>query len=127
MISRTKLSFAAASIALVGGFALTQALANPAAAPAAQPAAAPMAPAPATPLTDVQDKKILVGAKVKDNKGEAVGEVKGVQVGADGKIAAVDVTVGNKTVAIAANTLTYAQADNTLVSSQSKAEITGAK
>jgi len=125
MISRTKLSLGVATIAVIGGMALTQAWANPQTPPAPAAAPAPAAPAPASPVSDVQDKQVLIGAKVTDNKGEAVGEVKAVKVGADGKIAAVDVAMGDKTVALAADTLTYA--NNTVMSKQSKAEITAAK
>jgi hypothetical protein len=81
-------------------------------------------PATGMSLNDVQSPKTtLKGAKVQDSKGEAVGEVKSVQLGADGKVAAVNVEVGGKTVALKAETLTYAQADNTLHSTQTKAEI----
>jgi len=84
-------------------------------------------PAPAATginLNDVQSPKTtLRGASVKDSKGDAVGEVKSVQLAADGKVAAVNVKVGTKTVALKAETLTYMQADNTLISTQTKAEI----
>jgi hypothetical protein len=47
-----------------------------------------------------------------------------VKLGPDGKVASVDVSIGNKTFALQADSLTYAQADNTLTSAQTKAEIT---
>lgn len=85
-------------------------------------------PAPAAAagidLNDVQNPKTtLRGASVKDSKGDAIGEVKSVQLGADGKVAAVNVSMGTKTVALKANTLSYMQAENTLVSTQTKSEI----
>jgi hypothetical protein len=90
------------------------------------PADATVAPAPAAGinLNDVQSPKTtLKGAAVKDSKGDAIGEVKSVQLDAAGKVAAVNVSIGGKDVALKANTLTYMQAENTLVSTQSKAEI----
>jgi hypothetical protein len=115
-----------ATLALACGLGGLSWAADPAA-PAA-PAAPAMSPAPAptagTPLTDVQNpKQALVGAKVKDNKGEALGEVKSVKLGADGKVASVSVGIGAKTYALKADSLTYAEADKTLTSAQSKAEI----
>ena len=71
--------------------------------------------------------KTIVGAKVKDSKGEAVGDVKSVKLGPDGKIASVDVTVGKRTIALQASSLTYAQADHSLTSAQTKAEIQATK
>lgn len=118
---RSKMVLGAATFALACGLAQA---ADPAVTPA--PATPAMKPAPAagTPLIDVQNpKQTLVGAKVKDNKGEALGEVKAVKLGPDGKIASVDVGMGAKTVALNADSLTYAQADKTLTSAQTKAEI----
>ncbi len=116
----SKLVLGVAAIALVGGLGATAMAADPAM-PA--PAAGPMAPAP-TPLTDVQKPKdALVGTKVKDNKGDAVGEVRAVKLGPDGKIASVDVNLGSKIVALKADSLTYAEGDKTLTSKQSKLEI----
>ena len=117
---RSKLVAGAAAIAL--GLASQAAwAADPMGGPGA-PTAAPSA-ATGTPLNDVQNQQTIVGAKVKDNKGEAVGEVKSVKLGADGKIASVNVAVGSKTIALKADGLSYAQADNTLTSQQSKADI----
>ena len=79
---------------------------------------------PTIKLSEVQNPKTtLRGASVKDSKGDSIGEVKSVQLAPDGKVAAVNVTVGTKTVALKADTLSYAQADNTLISTQTKAEI----
>lgn len=119
---RSKLVLGVASIALVSGLSVA------AQAQVTDPApAGPMttpAPTAGQPLTDVQNaNKTLVGAKVQDSKGEAVGEVRAVKLGPDGKVASVDVKIGNKTVALQANSLTYAQANNTLTSAQTKAEI----
>jgi hypothetical protein len=118
---RSKLVLSVASIALVGGLsAIAQAEV-----PAAPAAPAATAPAAGQPLTEVQNAdKALIGAKVQDSKGEAVGEVKSVKLGPDGKVASIDVSVGTKTFALQADSLTYAQADNTLTSAQTKAEIT---
>jgi sporulation protein YlmC with PRC-barrel domain len=119
---RSKLVLGVASIALVSGLSVA------AQAQVADPApAGPMttpAPTAGQPLTDVQNaNKTLLGAKVQDSKGEALGEVKSVKLGPDGKVASVDVKIGTKTVALQANSLTYAQANNTLISAQTKAEI----
>ena len=119
---RSKLVLGVATIALAGGmsFAAQAQVTDPA------PAAPITTPAPAAgqPVTDVQNaNKALVGAKVQDSKGEAVGEVKSVKLGPDGKVASVDVKVGTRTIALQANSLTYAQAENTLTSAQTKAEI----
>lgn len=119
---RSKLVLGVAAIALAGGMSLA------AQAQVTDPApAGPMttpAPSAGQPLTDVQNaNKTLVGAKVQDSKGEAVGEVKSVKLGPDGKVASVDVKVGTRTIALQANSLTYAQANNTLTSAQTKAEI----
>jgi PRC-barrel domain len=115
---RSRLTTGVATAVLIGGLGL----ALPAT--AAETMAAPSAkPTEMTPLTNVQDQQVLVGAKVQDNKGEAVGEVESVKVGPDGKVASVNVSVGEKTIALKADSLTYAQADNTLTSKQSKADI----
>jgi hypothetical protein len=119
---RSKLVLGLATIALAGGmsFAAQAQVTDPA---PAGPITAP-APAAGQPVTDVQNaNKALIGAKVQDSKGEAVGEVKSVKLGPDGKVASVDVKVGTRTIALQANSLTYAQADNTLTSAQTKAEI----
>jgi hypothetical protein len=86
---------------------------------------APSTAAPAAiALTEVENpKQTLVGAVLKDAKGESVGEVKSVRVAKDGKVASVGVTVGKRTVALKPDTLTYVQAENTVVSQQSKAEL----
>jgi hypothetical protein len=121
---RSKLALSVVSIALVTGVAYAQGT-EPA--PATPPGATIPAPA-GQPLTDVTNaNQTLVGAKVKDSKGEAVGEVKSVKLGPDGKVATVDVTVGKRTIALEATSLTYAQADNSLTSAQTKAEIQAAK
>lgn len=119
---RSKLVLGFVTIALAGGMSLAAQAQVTDPAPAA-PVTAP-APSAGQPLTDVQNaNKTLVGAKVQDSKGEAVGEVKSVKLGPDGKIASVDVKVGKRTIALQANSLTYVQADNTLTSAQTKAEI----
>jgi hypothetical protein len=125
---RSKLALGVASVALIGGLAISAQAQQPTS--PTMPSAAPEAtmPAPGQPLTDVQGAdKTIVGAKVKDAKGEAVGEVKSVKLGPDGKIASVDVTVGKRTIALQASSLTYAQAENSLTSAQTKAEIQATK
>ena len=138
MLLRSSIIAGAAAFALVG-FAQAAGPAAPADMPSAQtttapaptattppPAAETTAPAPAAgiKLNDVQSPKTtLKGAAVKDSKGDAIGEVKSVQLDAGGKVAAVNVSIGGKNVALKADTLTYMQAENTLVSTQSKAEI----
>lgn len=118
---RSKLVLGVASIALASGLSVAAQAEVPAPAPA--PATTP-APTAGQPLTDVQNaNKSLLGAKVQDSKGEAVGEVKSVKLGPDGKVASVDVKIGTRTVALKADSLTYAQADNTLTSAQTRAEI----
>ena len=116
---RSKLVAGVAAISLVAGFGLAST------AWAADTMSTPSAATPTagTPLSDVQNQQTIVGAKVKDNKGEAVGEVKSVKVGADGKIASVNIAVGSKTIALKADGLSYAQADNTVTTQQSKADI----
>ena len=123
---RSKMVLGAATFALACGLGGIAQAADPA--PAGAPAAPAMTPAPAptagTPLADVQNpKQALVGAKVKDSKGEALGEVKSVKLGPDGKVASVSVGIGAKTYALKADSLTFAEADKTLTSAQSKAEI----
>jgi hypothetical protein len=134
MLLRSSIIAGAAMLALVG---FAQAADMPSAqtttAPAPTTTAAPppadaMTPAPAPAagikLDAVQNpKQTLRGAAVKDAKGDAVGEVQSVQLDAAGKVAAVNISVGTKTVALKAETLTFVQAENTLISSQSKAEI----
>jgi hypothetical protein len=129
MLLRSSILAGVATLALIG-FAQAAGPQAPADMPSAQtatpPAAEVPAPAPAQGirLSEVQNpKQTLRGASVKDSKGDAIGEVKSVQVGSDGKVAAVNVTVGTKTVALKADTLSYMQAENILVSTQSKAEI----
>jgi hypothetical protein len=132
MLLRSSILAGVAAIALVG-FAQAAGSQAPADMPSAQTATppAPTAADPATPapsagikLSEVQSPKTtLRGAAVKDAKGDAIGEVKSVQLAPDGKVAAVNVTIGSKTVALKADTLSYMQAENTLVSTQSKAEI----
>ena len=142
MLLRSSILAGVATIALVG-FAQAASQPAPADMPSAQtapstpsstpsttPSTAPAADtaAPAAQgikLSEVQNPKTtLRGASVKDSKGDSIGEVKSVQIASDGKVAAVNVTVGTKTVALKADTLSYMQADNTLISTQSKSEIT---
>jgi len=67
----------------------------------------------AIPLSDVQNpEQTLVAKQVKDTKGEAIGEVQMVTV-----------NTGSSTIALNANDLKFAQADNTIISDKSKAEI----
>lgn len=91
------------------------------------PAGPPTTPQPAagtTPLADVPNARtVLMNAKVKDNKGEMVGEVKRVTLGPDGKIASLAVHTGARTVTLKADGLMFAQADKTIQSTQSKDEI----
>jgi hypothetical protein len=134
MLLRSSILAGVATLALVG-FAQAADKPTPADMPGAQTTTAPSAPTTGGPgteapapvgikLSEVQNPKTtLRGATVKDSKGDAIGEVKSVQVAADGKVSAVNVTVGTRTVALKANTLSYMQAENTLVSTQSKAEI----
>ena len=134
MLLRSSIIAGVAALALVG-FAQAAGSADM---PSAQTttAPAPTSTAPATPAVEtpapaagikldaVQNpKQTLRGAAVKDSKGDAIGEVKSVQLDASGKVAAVNVGVGSKTVALKADTLTFVQAENTLISTQSKAEI----
>ena len=118
--SKLVLGVAAISLACLGATAMAADQTTPA---APLGATAP-APKPGTPLTEVQKpKEAFVGARVTDNKGDAVGEVRAVKLGPDGKIASVDVNVGTKIVVLKADSLTYAEADKTLTSKQTKAEI----
>ena len=135
MLLRSSILAGVALLALAG-FAQAAGQTAPADMPSSQtpsgaaPSAAPM-PAdqtqqtgPTIKLSEVQNPKTtLRGATVKDSKGDSIGEVKSVQLAPDGKVAAVNVTVGTKTVALKADTLSYAQAQNTLISTQTKAEI----
>jgi sporulation protein YlmC with PRC-barrel domain len=80
--------------------------------------------ATAIPLSDVQNpEQTLVAKQVKDSKGEAIGEVKSVALNADGTVQMVTVNTGSSTVALNASDLKFAQADNTIISDKSKAEI----
>jgi len=133
MLLRSSIIAGAAALALVG-FAqaadmpsgqTTPTAPTPTTAPPPVDTVAP-APAPAASikLDAVQNpKQTLRGAAVKDAKGDAIGEVKSVQLDASGKVASVNVGVGSKTVALKADTLTFVQAENTLISTQSIAEI----
>ena len=97
-------------------------LLSPAAAPAAD--TSPSSTATAIALTEVQNpKQALAHATVKDSKGEAIGEVKSIKVAGNGKLTSIRVAVGKRTVALKLDTLTYVQAENTIMSQQSKAEI----
>lgn len=119
----SKLALGAATFAVVGGLGFAAQAAGPGATQPL-PTATPATDAAATPITDVQNANTaLVGAQVKDNKGEAVGEVKSVKLGADGKVASINVNVGSRTVALQADSLSYASADKTITSSQTKADI----
>jgi hypothetical protein len=96
---------------------------SPTAEPGAMDQTGPMQTA-GVPLSDVTDpEKTLTNVSVKDNKGDAVGEVKSVSLDAGGKVQAVNVGIGSRTVALQATGLTYMQAENTIVSPQSKDEI----
>lgn len=118
----SKLVVAVAAVTLAYGLGATAMAADPTT-PAPLGAAAPTAK-PGTPLVDVQKpKEAFVGAKVNDSKGDAVGEVRAVKLGPDGKIASVDVNVGTKIVVLKADSLSYAEADKTITSTQTKAEI----
>jgi hypothetical protein len=76
------------------------------------------------PLAQVRDpQQVLAGATVKDRAGQSIGEVSAVRMTPDGKIAAVTVDTGARTVALQPTRLKYVQAEKTLVSDQSKAEI----
>lgn len=85
------------------------------------------APAPDTPVSipvaQVRNPAILTGAEVKDRAGQSIGEVKAVRMTPTGTIAAVTVDTGARTVALQPARLKYVQAENTIVSDQSKAEI----
>ena len=136
MLLRSSILAGVATLALVG-FAQAASQPAPADMPSAQSTTAPSSPTTAPPAAEApaaqgiqlsqvpNPKTTLRGASVKDSKGDAIGEVKSVQIATDGKVAAVNVTVGTKTIALKADTLSYMQADNTLISSQSKAEIVG--
>lgn len=120
---RSKMALGAATFAVIGGLGFAAQAAGPGVAQPA-PAATPATDAAATPLTDVQNaNSTLLGAQVKDSKGEAVGEVKSVKLGSDGKVASVNVAVGSRTVALQADGLSYASNDKTITSTQTKAEI----
>jgi hypothetical protein len=81
-------------------------------------------PSASVPLAQIPNpEQALAGATVKDRAGQSIGEVKAVRMTADGKIAAVTVDTGARTVALQPTRLKYVQAENTLVSDQSKAEI----
>jgi hypothetical protein len=91
------------------------------AAPAQQ--AAPSTPT-SVPLAQLRDpEQVLAGATVKDRVGQSIGEVRAVRMTPDGRIAAVTVDTGARTVALQPARLKYVQAENTVVSDQSKAEI----
>jgi hypothetical protein len=130
MLLRSSILAGVATLALVG-FAQAADKPAPADMPSGQTTTAPGGPGTEAPaaqtgikLSEVQNPKTtLRGATVKDSKGDAIGEVKSVQVASDGKVAAVNVSVGTKTVALKADTLTFVQLENTLISTQSKAEI----
>lgn len=75
------------------------------------------------PVAEVRNPQSLKGVEVKDRAGQSIGEVQAVRLTADGKIAAVTVDTGTRTVALQPARLKYVQAENTVVSDQSKAEI----
>jgi sporulation protein YlmC with PRC-barrel domain len=80
--------------------------------------------AAAIPLTDVQNpEQTLVRKPVKDSKGEAIGEVQSVALNADGTVQMVTVKTATATVAMEASDLKFAQADSTIISDKTKAEI----
>jgi hypothetical protein len=102
----------------------TGTIAPPPVPPNTAPTSSTAAPMPTTSLDNVQSPKTtLAGAKVQDAKGEAIGEVKTVTLDASGKVAAVNVEVGGTLVTLKADTLAYAQANNTLISTQTRTEI----
>jgi sporulation protein YlmC with PRC-barrel domain len=74
-------------------------------------------------VTEIADHERLLGARVVDFKGDAIGEVESVKVDTDGRIAAVNVDVGEETVALEAEGMTYAEASNSVTTQQSKKEI----
>jgi hypothetical protein len=84
-------------------------------------ATAPAAPIPVTQVANPQ--QTLAGATVKDSSGAKIGEVKSVRVTSDGKVASVSVGVGARTVALQPARLKYVQAENTITTDQSRAEI----
>jgi hypothetical protein len=76
------------------------------------------------PLSDVQNpQQTLISSQVKDSKGEAIGEVKSVALNPEGKVQMVTVDTGSRTVALEADGLMYAQAQNTVITQKSKSEI----
>jgi hypothetical protein len=76
------------------------------------------------PLAQLSNpEQTLAGATVKDRAGQSIGEVQSVRMASDGRIAAVTVDTGTRTVALQPARLQYVQAENALVSDQSKAEI----
>lgn len=116
----SKLVMSIAAITLAGG--LDAAVANPVTPPGIGTQVPPSKPV--KPLADVQQpSETLVGAQVKDSKGEAVGEVKAVKLDPNGKVVAVDVNVGAKVVALRADSLVFAEPDKTLISKQTKTQI----
>lgn len=106
----------------VGGDTTTMTGTNPiVAAPAQQTASNASI---SIPLAQVRDpQQVLAGATVKDRAGQSIGEVRAVRMTSDGKIAAVTIDTGARTVALQPTRLKYVQAENTVVSDQSKAEI----
>jgi hypothetical protein len=84
-------------------------------------ATAPTAPIPLAQVAN--PKQTLAGATVKDSTGAKIGEVKSVRLTSDGKVASVSVGVGTRTVALQPSRLKYVQAENTITSDQSRAEI----
>ena len=99
---------------------------NPAPETADAAAATPASPPPAEgiALSEVKNpKETLANVTVKDSKGEAIGEVKSVKVATNGKLTSIRVAVGTRTVALKLSTLKFMQAENTIVSQQSKAQI----
>jgi hypothetical protein len=82
------------------------------------------------PAADVQNPQAtLATAAVKSPAGEAIGEVRSVSIGSDGKVTAVNVevggflNVGERVVAIDADKFTYLQQRNILVAQLSKDEV----
>jgi sporulation protein YlmC with PRC-barrel domain len=91
--------------------------------PAPSDPVVPGEPAAEIPVTEIADHERLLGARVVDFKGDAIGEVESVKVDTEGKIAAVNVDVGEETVALEADGMTYAEASNSVTTQQSKKEI----
>ncbi len=96
-----------------------------AAAPTTDTAMAPAPAAGATPLKSLASLPALNNAAVQASDGTAIGTVKDVVTGSDGKPSIVDVALADnsKTVALSAGELSYDASRNLLVASLSNEEI----